>query len=68
MYRLEMERRRLGISKSELARRSALNVTTVIEATNGKRRLGDQQLLKMAIGLKWPVDRAGELMEEVDGQ
>ncbi len=65
MLRLEAERRRLGISKSELARRSGLNQVTVIEATNGKRRLGHEQLLKAAAGLGW-IENPEALLEEVD--
>lgn len=64
MNRLEHERRRQGISKSELARRSGLNQVTVIEATNGKRRLGAEQLVKAALGLGWDGDPS-ELLEEV---
>jgi transcriptional regulator with XRE-family HTH domain len=66
MQRLESERRRLGLTKSELARLSRLNVTTVIEATNEKRTPGDIQLVKFAKGLGWPVDRASELLDEVE--
>ena len=65
MQRLEVERRRLGLTKSELARRAGLNQTTVIEATNGKRTPGATQLAKLAAGLGWPVDRAADLLEEV---
>jgi len=63
--RLERERLRLGWSKSELARRSGLNQVTVIEACNGKRRLGPEQLAKATAGLGWAGDPA-ELMEEVE--
>lgn len=62
MLRLEQERQRLGISKAELARRSDLNAATVIEATNGKRRPGESQLAKLAIGLEWGGSPA-ELLE-----
>ena len=65
MQRLEAERVRLGLTKSELARRAGLNQTTVIEATNGKRTPGAAQLIKFARGLGWPVERAAELLEEV---
>jgi len=65
MQRLEAERLRLGLTKSELARRAGLNQTTVIEATNGKRTPGTAQLVKFARGLGWPVQRAAELLDEV---
>jgi transcriptional regulator with XRE-family HTH domain len=62
---MEVERRRLGLTKSELARRAGLNQTTVIEATNGKRTPGAAQLAKLATGLGWPVERAADLLDEV---
>jgi len=63
MNRLEAERRERGWSKSELARRAGLNQVTVIEATNGVRRLGPLQLEKAASALGWAGDLA-VLMEE----
>ncbi len=67
MLRLEYERRRIGISKAELARRSDLNAATVIEACNGKRRPGDVQLAKLADGLEWKGDPT-DLLAECGGQ
>jgi transcriptional regulator with XRE-family HTH domain len=63
---LESSRRARGWSKQELARHSGLHPTTVIEATNGKRRPGSAQLAKLAAALNWPAERAEELLEEVD--
>lgn len=65
VLRLEAERRRQDISKSELARRSRMATATVIEACNGKRTPGEIQLVKLAQGLEWPGEPA-ELLEEVD--
>lgn len=65
MLRLEAERLRQGISKSELARRSGLNAVTVIEATNGKRTPGSIQLERLAAGLGWAGD-SHALLNEVD--
>jgi transcriptional regulator with XRE-family HTH domain len=64
MLRLEQERRRLGLTQSALGRQSGLAQPTVNEACTGKRRPGDVQLVKLAIGLRWTGDPA-ELLEEV---
>ncbi len=67
VIRLELERRAHpeAPSKSALARRADLNQTSVIEATNGTRRLGADALRRLADALGFEGDPMS-LMDEVD--
>jgi transcriptional regulator with XRE-family HTH domain len=64
MLRLEAERRAKGWSKSEFARQAGMHLTTVVEATTGKRRPGSAQLAKLAKALGVPLADAEELLQE----
>jgi transcriptional regulator with XRE-family HTH domain len=63
--RLEAYRLERGWSKSELARRSGINQTTIMQITNGQRRPNASQLERLSIELRWDGPPA-DLLDEVD--
>jgi transcriptional regulator with XRE-family HTH domain len=63
--RLEAIRLKRGWSKSELARRSEINQTTIMQITNEKRRPNASQLERLSIELGWTGDPA-DLLDEVE--
>ncbi len=60
---MEAARRRLGITKAQLARDAGMNATTVMLISSGRLRPypGQQERLELALGIE-----AGRLLEEVD--
>lgn len=65
MKRLTLERERRGWSRAELARRAALHPADVGKYEAGRLVPYPRQLARLAEALGWPVERAGELMDEV---
>ena len=65
--RLEAELKRLGWSKSELARRSHVNQTTAIDIVNGRRRppADSRAIVRIAAAIGWLGDPADLLAEEL---
>lgn len=67
MRLLECERRRAGMSRSELGRAAEMHPATVGQIESGYiGRPYDSQLVKLARALGWPEARAAELLAEVD--
>lgn len=66
MNRLETERLKQEITKSELARRSGVNQVTTIDVCNGRRVVGPATLQKLADGIGWSGDLAELLVEVPD--
>lgn len=66
MKNLESLRRKAGLSQAALARKAEMHPTTV-SLIEGRRLVpGQGQLAKLAAALDLPVERAGELLQEVD--
>ena len=61
---LSIERRRLGWSRAELARRAERNAATVGLIESGRFDPYPSQLKKLARALGWPVSEALELLDE----
>lgn len=66
MLRLIYLRKQLDINQSSLARRSNLHLPTLNAIEKGHSKAWPGQLASIASALGWPLERAAELMDEVD--
>jgi len=66
MRRIEVERRRCGLSIAALARAAVMNPATVGQIESGYiGRPYASQLVRLAEALAWPAERSAELLDEV---
>lgn len=65
MLRITEERVRKGWSRTELARRSGMHPADIGKIERRILRPYPLQLARVARALRWPVRRAGRLLEEV---
>jgi transcriptional regulator with XRE-family HTH domain len=63
--RLTHERIDRGWSKAELARRARMCNGTIGQIESGRLIPYESQIVKIAEALGWPLDKAGELLEDV---
>ena len=67
MIRLKHERKKLGWSAMELARRSGLSPSTISQIESGRFKPYDSQLAKLCAALQLEGDGA-KLLEDVEPQ
>lgn len=66
MKRLEYEVRERGVTLTALAERSGVNRVTISKILHGREVPWPKWRDAIATALGWPLDRAGELFEEVE--
>jgi DNA-binding XRE family transcriptional regulator len=65
MMRMVKVRKVLGLSQSGLARVAEMHVSSLCAIETGRMKPWPGQSAKIARALDWPLERAGELFEEV---
>lgn len=66
MKRLEYEVRERGVTLTALAEMSGVNRVTISKILHGREVAWPKWRDAIATALGWPLDRAGELFEEVE--